>query len=123
MPSLDTSHPARPPSTAPVVSTYSPISPGRSENPVIQSMAWFGPATKPSSDIVKCQSTFPAAVCRSVSHIGASPTSDTDRPSWFPIDDLAWPNVSGFDNKTMRLPRLAIGYRGAQRADEAGGLL
>src|SRR5215469_13443766 len=80
MPSLVTSHPARPASTAPVVSTYSPTSPRRSENPVIQSIAWFGPATKPSSDIVKCQSTFPAAVCRSVSHIGASSTSGSDRP-------------------------------------------
>jgi hypothetical protein len=45
------------------------VRPGRNEIPVIQSIPWFGPATNPSSDIVKCQSTLPAAVCRSVSAI------------------------------------------------------
>ncbi len=63
-------HIARPPSTAPVVSAYSSTRPARNENPVIQSIAWFGPATYPSSDIVKCQSTLPPAVCRSVSATG-----------------------------------------------------
>ena len=38
--------------------------PGRCVIPVIQSIVWFGPATNPSSDMVKCQSTLPAAVCR-----------------------------------------------------------
>jgi hypothetical protein len=65
----DWSQPFRPPSTAPVVSTYSSIRPGRNENPVIQSISWFGPATNPSSDIVKCQSTFPPAACGSVALI------------------------------------------------------
>ncbi|CAN5590311.1 hypothetical protein BH10ACT8_BH10ACT8_10830 [soil metagenome] len=44
-----------------------PPSPGRSEDPVIRSSSWFGPATNPSRDIVKCQSTLPAAVCGRVS--------------------------------------------------------
>jgi hypothetical protein len=41
------------------------------EADVIQSIAWFRPATNPSSDIVECQSTLPPAVCGSVSAIGA----------------------------------------------------
>jgi hypothetical protein len=44
---------------------YSSSTPGLPEIPDIQSISWFGPATKPSSDIVKCQSTLPAAVCGS----------------------------------------------------------
>jgi hypothetical protein len=67
------SQPSRPASTAPVVATYSSTRPGRNDTPVaIQSIAWPGPATKPSSDIAKCQSTFPPAVCGAVSCIGAS---------------------------------------------------
>jgi hypothetical protein len=64
------SKPARPASTAPVVSMYSSIRPGRTVKPVIQSIAWSGPATNPSRDIVKPQCTFPVAVCGSVSLIG-----------------------------------------------------
>ncbi|AGM05731.1 hypothetical protein AORI_3146 [Amycolatopsis keratiniphila] len=45
-----------------MVAAYSPTRSGRNVVPVIQSMPWPGPATKPSSDIVKCQSTFPSAV-------------------------------------------------------------
>ncbi len=52
-----------------VVSASSSTSPGRNKVPVIQSIAWSGPATNPSRDIVKCRSTLPAAVCRSVSAI------------------------------------------------------
>src|SRR5437764_815045 len=48
---------------------YSACRPGRTEKPVIQSISWFGPATKPSNDIRKCQSTFASAVCLSVSVI------------------------------------------------------
>ena len=53
LPSMAWSQPFRPPRMAPVVSTYSPINPGRSETPVIQSMRWSGPATNPSRDIAK----------------------------------------------------------------------
>ena len=53
LPSMAWSQPFRPPRMAPVVSTYSPISPGRSETPVIQSIRWSGPATNPSRDIAK----------------------------------------------------------------------
>jgi len=56
------SQPSRPPSTAPVLSTYSSIRPAPCVNPVIQSISWLGPATNPSNDIMKCQSTFPLAV-------------------------------------------------------------
>ncbi len=56
------SKPARPARTEPVVVTYSWIKPGRKSKPVSQLMSWSGPATKPSRDIVKCQSTFPEAV-------------------------------------------------------------
>jgi hypothetical protein len=66
------SQPSRPPSTAPVVVAYSSTRPGRCEVPAIQSIPWPGPATNPSRDIVKCQSTLPSAVCRSVSLILAS---------------------------------------------------
>src|SRR5215213_11638074 len=68
------SQPARPPSTAPVVSTYSSARPGRNEMPVIQPISWLGAATNPSSDIVKCQSTFPPAVCGRVSVIRRLPS-------------------------------------------------
>ena len=53
LPSMAWSQPFRPPRMAPVVSTYSPINPGRSETPVIQSIRWSGPATNPSRDIAK----------------------------------------------------------------------
>lgn len=66
------SKPSRPASTAPVVSMYSACRPARKEMPVIQSMLWFGPATNPSKDIRKCHSTFPPAICGSVSFIVAS---------------------------------------------------
>ena len=64
------SKPSRPPRIAPVVATYSSLRPGRA-TPVIQSIAWSGPATNPSSDIVKCQSTLPPAVCGRVSPTAA----------------------------------------------------
>src|SRR5438067_7560200 len=77
------SQPSRPPSTAPVVSTYSSTRPGRNEIPVIHSISWFGPATNPSNDIVKCQSTFPPAVCGSVSlihsYLTTAPDLETNR--------------------------------------------
>jgi hypothetical protein len=53
LPSMAWSQPFRPPRMAPVVSTYSPISPGRSVTPVIQFIRWSGPATNPSRDIAK----------------------------------------------------------------------
>src|SRR5205823_12016469 len=64
------SQPALPPSTAPVLWMYSSIRPGLVVNPVIQPISWFGPATNPSRDIVKVQSTFPGAVFDSTSLIG-----------------------------------------------------
>src|SRR6185437_9491661 len=76
--SIARSQPSRPASTAPVVATYSWTRPGRNDTPVaIQSIAWSGPATKPSSDIAKCHSTFPSAVCGAVSCTGTS-SSDCD---------------------------------------------
>ena len=66
------SKPSRPARTAPVVRVYSSIRPGLTATPVSQCMSCSGQATKPSSDIVKCQSTFAAAVCGSVSSILAS---------------------------------------------------
>ena len=53
LPPMAWSQPFRPPSTAPVVSTYSPIRPGRNDTPVIQSIRCSGPATNPSRDIAK----------------------------------------------------------------------
>ena len=73
LPSMAWSQPFRPPRMAPVVSTYSPINPGRSETPVIQSMRWSGPATNPSRDIAKWNSTFPSAVCGVVSPMRSPP--------------------------------------------------
>ncbi|WP_218034802.1 hypothetical protein [Acrocarpospora corrugata] len=56
-----------------MVPTYSSIRPGWGEMPVIiQSISWFGPATNPSRDMVKCQSTLPFAVCGSMSFTAVS---------------------------------------------------
>src|SRR5204863_593187 len=83
------SQPSRPPSTAPVLSTYSWVTPGRVVNPVIQLMSWLGPATNPSTDIVKLQNTFPPVVCDAAPFIPASsdmlPGRPADLPTTFPI--------------------------------------
>lgn len=68
-----TSQPARPAMIAPrglEVLADQPGADREARHPVI---SCSGPATKPSSDMVKCQSTFPCAVCRFVSRQALPP--------------------------------------------------
>jgi hypothetical protein len=72
------SKPSRPARMAPVVSMYSWCSPSRTVVLSMKSMVCPGPATKPSRDIRKWKSTFPAVVCGSGSPMIASSLSGSE---------------------------------------------
>src|SRR3954462_679949 len=92
---MTAAQPSRPPSTAPVVWTYSSISPDRNENPLIQLMSWSRPATKPSSDIAKCHRTLPSAVLGPVSCMVLSPRSGLGRLALVERDRVAHQGLEG----------------------------